>query len=110
MLLVMLSGICQAQTVRVTWSECLDCVGFRVYQYADGEKITLQESSDLSFQTEISESVVIGVVAYNSAGESEVIPRLVAYKKEQPEAIKMKIEIIVNGVPTVIHDDLTEGE
>lgn len=95
-----------AQTLKASWSACDDCDGYRVYQYDGGEKILLQESTELSFQAEISESVVIGVVGYNSAGESEVIPRLVAYKKEQPEAIKMKIEIIINGIPTVIHDDL----
>lgn len=99
-----------AQTLKATWSACDDCDGYRVYQYKDGEKILLQESTELSFQTEISESVVIGVLAYNSAGESEVIPRLVAYEKEPPEAIKMKIEIIVNGIPTVIHNDLAEVE
>jgi hypothetical protein len=95
-----------AQTLKATWSACDDCDGYRVYEYKNGEKILLQESSELSFQTDIIESVVIGVVGYNSAGESEVIPRLVAYKKDPPEVIKMKIEIIVNGIPTVIHDDL----
>lgn len=105
-----MSVVANAQTLKATWKPCDDCDGYRVYQYDGGEKILLQESTDLSFETEISESVVIGVVGYNSAGESEVIPRLVAYKKEQPGTIKLKIEIIVNGVPTVIHDDLTEVE
>lgn len=96
------------QTLKATWKPCDDCDGYRVYEYKNGEKILLQESTELSFQTEISESVVIGVVGYNSVGESEVIPRLVAYEKEPPETIKMKIEIIVNGVSTVIHNDSAE--
>ena len=82
-----------AQTLRATWSACDDCDGFRVYEYKDGEKLLLQESSQTAFETEISESIVLGVAAYNDAGESEVIPRLVVIEKPKPQIVKITVEV-----------------
>ena len=82
-----------AQTLIATWSPCDDCDGFRVYQYKSGEKILLQESSQTSFETEISESIILGVAAYNDAGDSEVIPRLVVIEKPKPAIVKITVEV-----------------
>lgn len=82
-----------AQTLRATWSACDDCDGYRVYQYKDGEKILLQESTELSFQMETQESIVLGVAAYNDVGDSEVIPRLVVIEKPKPAIVKITVEV-----------------
>lgn len=82
-----------AQTLKATWSACDDCGGYRVYKYENGEKLLLQEGYQTFFETEISESIVLGVAAYNDAGESEVIPRLVVIEKPKPAIVKITVEV-----------------
>lgn len=82
-----------AQTLRATWSACDDCDGYRVYQYKNGEKLLLQESAETTFNMETQESIVLGVAAYNDAGDSEVIPRLVVIEKPKPAIVKITVEV-----------------
>lgn len=82
-----------AQTLRATWAEADNATGYRVYEFKDGEKILLQESPQLSYESEINESIVIGVAAYNDVGESEIIPRLVLVEKPKPQIVKITVEV-----------------
>ena len=83
---------------------------FHKYEYKNGEKLLLQEGSQTSFETEISESIILGVAAYNDHGESEVIPRIAVVEKEKPKPIQGYSHTVTKTVTTTTTTETVEVE